>query len=238
MRIRFKLRHQAQARANDVCVGQAAVFDATSGGQKTAAKLSGAVTDVQRLNMDLEGYRDDRTAAAKDCRTGRATVRGGLTALVNIAPFVTLDPSAATVLHLPLTNSDEDLLSVAREALDKVTPNAQAFIDQGLPANVLTDLPKQVAAFAAARLALAKARRDYTVTLDAIREALAEGDDAIRIAHTILRTTPSAPPDAIKQLRIAKRIGPSTANTADQGAASAPTPGAPTAPVEPATKAG
>jgi hypothetical protein len=228
MRKRSKLRHQAQTRANDVCVEQAAVFNATLGGQNTVAKLSGAVSTVQRLDADLERYRDDRVAAASDCKAGRVTVLGGLTALVNIAPFVTLDPSAAKVLHLPLTTGDDNLLAVAREALEKVTPNAQAFIDQGLPANVLTDLPKQIAALAAARLALAKARRDYTMTTDAIRAALAEGDDAIRIAHTILRNTPSAPKAAIEQLRIAKRIGPSTV---DQSPAAAPGPGTPTAPV-------
>jgi hypothetical protein len=153
------------------------------------------------------------TAALAGIRTARTNVRWGLTALVRIAPSVTLEPEVAKVFHMPRGRTDEELLAVARDAMDKIAPFANEFLAAGLPPKVLTDLPKQIADFAAARLAKSNASREYTITTDHIDKELDAGDEAIRIAATILDSSPSAPTDAVKKLRSAKRIGPSTAKS-------------------------
>jgi hypothetical protein len=228
MNKRNQLRHRAQARSNDVCAEQQAVFDATPGGSKTVQKLAGSVARYQTLSADLERHLDVRTAATKDCRTGRRDVRKGLNALVTIAPFAALDQSDAKEIRLPRTKTDDELVSVTREVLEKVAPHAQAFIDQGLPGNVLTDLPTALEAFAKARLAAARARRDYTTTSGAMTKTLNDGDEAIRVADTILRHAPSAPADAVQKLRIAKRVGPRTTAHPPAETPAASTPTAPT----------
>jgi hypothetical protein len=112
---------------------------------------------------------------------------------------------------MPQGRSIEELLAVARDAMDKVAPFTKEFLAAGLPPAVLTDLPRQIADLSAARLAKSDASREYTLTSGIIDEGLDAGDEAIRIALTILDNSPAKPTDAVKDLRMAKRIGPSTA---------------------------
>ncbi len=175
--------------------------------------LTGSVTTVARSFGLLQRCRDKMTAALAVIRTARINVLWGLNALVNIAPSVTLEPGVAKVFHMPQGRSIEELLAVARDAMDKVAPFTKEFLAAGLPPVVLTDLPTQIADLSAARLAKSNASREYTLTSGNIDEGLDAGDEAIRIALTILDNSPAKPTDAVKELRMAKRIGPSTAKT-------------------------
>jgi hypothetical protein len=230
MKLRNVLKHQAQARSADVCVEHRVALSATDGGTRSVATLSNSVANVDRLNGVLERCRDRMTAALAAMATARPFVRWALTALVNIAPSVSLEPADAKVFHMPLSRKDEELLAVAREAMDRITPYAKEFLAAGLPPKVLSDLPAQIADFAAARLDWSDARREYTITTDNIDKELAAGDAAIRVAQTILNDSPTAPTDAVKKLRMAKRIGPSKTKAATPHTPAATTPAQPSTP--------
>jgi len=213
MKLRSILRHKAQERANDVCAGLHATLGASDGGTKSAATLNNSVINVNRLFGVLQRCRDRMTAALAAMRTARPVVRWGLKALVSIAPSVSIEPDDMKVFHMPLTRKDDALIAGAGEAMDRIGPYAKEFLAAGLPPKVLSDLPRQIADFAAARLAWSDAVREYTITTGAIDTELAAGNNAIRTAITILDDSPAAPTDAVKKLRMAKRIGPSKTKT-------------------------
>jgi len=236
MRKRYRFKLAAHTESLDVCTKHREVFDSSNGGKNIYTGLSNSVTDSRRHSSELERWLDERTAASDDARVARQALSGSIDALLAIAPSVSLDESAAKVLHTPRGESDEELLSVGREAADKLTPHIAEFAEAGLPGNVLTDLPKQIDALEGARARGQRARREYTLAGDALNESLKAGDRCVRTALVILRNTPTAPKDAEKDLRIAKRIGPRPKD--DAAEASAPTtPSSPAAPSS-ATPAG
>ena len=208
MQKRERLRLEAQAESLDVCVTHRKAFDASKGGQNTLTTMSSSLAAARHHTSELDRWVDERTAATQDTAAGRAILRHALEALGGFASLVPLDESATKVLHAPRNASDESLLSVAREAMDKLTPHSAQLVEQGLPESVLTDLPKQIEAFDAARARGQRARREYTLTTARLKQALDTNQRTIGIAMTILRTSPLAPPDAAASLKIAKRIGP------------------------------
>jgi hypothetical protein len=234
MKLRSVLRSKAQARSNDVCTEHQATLGATEGGARSATTLGNSVANVNRLFGVLQRCRDRMTAAFAVMRAARTTVRWGFKALVSLAPSVSIEPADAKVFHMPATRRDDALIAAAREAMDRITPYAKEFLAAGLPPKVLSDLPKQIADFAAARLDWSNAVREYTLTNDEIDKELNAGDQAIRTAETILSDSPT-PTDAVKKLRMAKRIGPSKAAKQEAPAAPASTSTAPT-PAQEATK--
>src|SRR5262245_7085196 len=133
MKKRNVLRQQAQARSNDVCVELQTTLGASDGGTKSVSTLSTSVSTVDRLNGVLQRCRDKMTAAIAVMRTARPTIRWGLKALVNLAPSVSIQPDDAKVFHLPQSHQDEELLAVARDAMDKVASYASSFLAAGLP---------------------------------------------------------------------------------------------------------
>ena len=225
VRKRSSLRHQAQARAHDVCTEHHDVLGATDGGTRSVEALGNSVSIVDRLFGALQRCRDKVTAALAVIRTARTNVLWGVKALVRIAPSVTLEPEVAKVFHMPKGRTDEELLAVARDAMDKIAPFAKEFLAAGLPPKVLTDLPKQIADLAAARLAKSNASREYAITTANIDKELNAGDQAIRVAATILDDSPAAPTDAVRKLRSAKRVGPSTARPVTPASATTGTTG-------------
>jgi len=228
MKLRSILRHKAQARSNDVCTEHHASLGATDGGTKSAATLNNSVANVNRLFGVLQRCRDRMTAAIAAMRTARPFVRWGLKALVSIAPSVSIEPDDMKVFHMPVNRRDDTLIAGAREAMDRIAPYAKEFLAAGLPPKVLSDLPTQIADFAAARLAWSDAVREYTITNDAVATELDAGDDAIRTAVTILDDSPTAPTDAVKKLRMAKRIGPSKTKKDSPDTPAVTTPAGPT----------
>ena len=169
------------------------------------------MTGVERGFAAQQRSLDDRRAAVDACHTGRHDIRESLKAVVKVSAFVKLDEGSAKVMRLPRFSSDELLLADARAILDKVTPYADAFLAEGLPANVLTDLPAQIAGFAAAKLAQPQARQQFTVASKAIATALDAGDEAIEVLETILVNSPNVDPGVLTKLRLAKRVGPAHA---------------------------
>ena len=105
MRRPYRRRQEAHARSNEACADNRGIFEATSGGKKTLAKLDTSVTDVKRSFTVQQRSLDDRRAAVEACRTGRRALRDSLTAVVKVSTFVELDEGSAKVMRLPLSRA-------------------------------------------------------------------------------------------------------------------------------------
>jgi len=99
------------------------------------------------------------------------------------------------------------LRSHADAILQIVSPRADVLEDYGLPAHVLHDLPRRLAAFDTSRSDQNSARLTHILTNDEIRRALRDGDDAVVGLEASLRAMPGGNPKILAELREAKRVG-------------------------------
>ncbi|HYM26097.1 MAG TPA: hypothetical protein VEU08_22925 [Vicinamibacterales bacterium] len=235
MKTTHRRRQEAHERVYAVCLKFRDAISSNPAGEKTIVKLDKSVTDVGTRLTDQQGFLADRLAATAACEAGRLGIRDNLQAVAKISAFVTLPEGSAKVNLLPTDVSDKQLTSQAEAVLERVKPNAAAFIAEGLPSNVLTDLEQQIADLKKAKQAQATARRQYAAATNAIKADLIPGDEAIQVIDTILKkTSPALDGDALTELRNAKRVGPARA-TAKAPAQPEPVP-APPAPTETPTK--
>ena len=100
-----------------------------------------------------------------------------------------------------------DVLSRADAVLGIVSPHADILEDYGLPAHVLHDMPRRLAAFKTAESDQYSAKITHVFTNDEIRRALREGDDAVVGLEASLRAMPGGNPKIVAELREAKRVG-------------------------------
>jgi hypothetical protein len=99
------------------------------------------------------------------------------------------------------------LLSHADAVLGIVSPHADILEDYGLPAHVLHDMPRRLAAFKTAESDQYSAKTTHVCTNDEIRRVLREGDDAVVGLEASLRAMPGGNPTIVAELREAKRVG-------------------------------
>src|SRR5258708_9021054 len=218
MNTRNILRQDVHTRYLGVCTDNHGLLDATDGGTQALGALGASVADVIRWSTERQRRLEDERAAAETCRTRRRNIHDGLKAVVTVSRFVALDEGAAKIVVPPRRSGDGQRFVDARAILDKVTPYTTAFLKQGLPQNVLKDLPAQIDGLLAAKAAQAKARTQRVAANQSLRDALKAGDQAIDLLHTIVVNTPNVDPNIVTQFRLAKRIGPMKAN-AGPGAA-------------------
>lgn len=226
MRKTVRRRHDAHGRTSLVCNDNSAIFDATPGGQKTRTALAGFVTDVDRLLAAQERSKEDQRAAARIIKAGRKPLRDAATAVAKIGKLVNLDETTMAAIQVPGSVSDDELLAFTRGLLDRVSPHADAFAAEGLPPDLLKNLDDRVQRFASAKDQLATARQRFAGAAESIRETQLKADTMMDALEAIAVNTPAANPDVLKQLRMARRIGP-------RNVAAAPNPPPPT-PVQPA----
>jgi len=235
MRKNIRRKHAPQRRAYAVCSGARSVIEATDSGRKTLAKLGASVDEVEGLYTEQQQALKTRRAASADCDAARGSIRDLLKAIVGVSAVVVLDDGAAKAMRLPEIGGDDLLLADANAIYDTAAAHAAAFVDAGLPENVLPNLQAQIKAFKAAKDVLANVRRTFTATTLAARTALHAGDEANAVLDAILAHAPNADPQVLTRFRFARRIGPSHAGepaaqpAAGQPAASAdPVPTTPT----------
>src|SRR5205823_2694749 len=96
----------------------------------------------------------------------------------------------------------------SRGLLDRVSAHADAFVAEGLPPDLLKHLDQGIADFASAREAQAASRQRFTAASASIGETLDHADKTADVLEDILINTPGAPPEALTELRIARRVGP------------------------------
>ena len=208
MRKEVRRRHDAHVRVNGVCTEHSTVFDATPGGQKTRTALGTSVADVDRLLAYQERSIQDRRAATEQCRLGRQALRDAAQAVVKVGKLVTLDEPTMSTLQLPGPASDDELLAYTRGLLDRVAAHAEAFVAEGLPPDLLTNLDAETQRFVAAKDGQAAARQGFTAAAESIRLAQDKADTTVDALDAIAVNTPAAHPEVLRKLRLAKRVGP------------------------------
>ena len=229
MRKNIRRRQEAHRRAQDVCEKNRTIIDANDATKAKAATLSASVDEVDRLLNDQGHALDTRRAESQKARDARQAIRDIVSPIVTLSRFVVLDQGTAMVMRVPADASDEQLVMDAGVIADAVEAHADGFTKAGLPAGDAADLRAQIAALKAAKTAASNARKAFTVAAKGIRKALKSGDDAIVGVDAILTRTPTADPDVLDKLRLAKVVGPSHAGEAPAPAAQpAPEPTTPT----------
>ena len=208
MRKRFRRRHDAQVRASSVCTAYRDVLDLTPGGQKARTALAARVADVTGFFALQAQSIEDQRAAAADIRTGRQWLRNAGKAVVKVGRLVTLDETTMATMRLLGSVSDDELLAYTRGLLNRVVPYADAFVAEGMPLDLLTDIQEGIQRFAEAKDAYAAARQRFTAATEMIHEAQAKTSKTIDAIEAVAVITPAANPEMLTKLRIARRIGP------------------------------
>src|SRR5262249_39455140 len=208
MQKEVRLRHDAHARTHGVCTEHSAIFDATSGGQRTREALGTHVADVERLLTIQERSTQERRVAAEQCRLSRRALRSAAKAVVHIGKVANLDDAVTATLRLPASASDDELLAYARALLERVSPLADALVAAGLPHDLLKQLADATQAFAAARGPQSTCRERCAAAGEAIRDALEKADETVDALESIVVHTPAGQPEVLTKLRTARRVGP------------------------------
>jgi len=214
MRKHVRRRYDAQVRASNVCHEHSGIFDITPGGQKARTALAARVTDVGRLFALQERTLEDQRAATEQIRIGRRALRDRANVVVKIGKLVRVDETTMTTMQLPGSVSDDELVAYLRGLIDRVAPHADAFIAEGMPPDLLTNLQDGIQQFAAAKDRYAAARQGFTAATEMIRETQAKVDNTIDALEAIAVITPAAHPEMLTKLRMAKRVGPRAAASA------------------------
>jgi len=227
MRKEIRRRLDAHARAHGVCTEHSALFDATPGGQKTRAALGTHVADVERLLALQERSIQDRRTATEQCRLSRQALRNAALAVVKIGKLANLADAITATLRLPGPASDDELLAYSRALLDRVSSHADAFVAEGLPPDLLTQLAGAIQEFAAAREAQAACRERFAAAGEEIRATLDKADQTVDALQAIVVNTPAAERQVLTKLRIARRVGPRAPAAPAPNPAPTPTPPSP-----------
>lgn len=208
MRKKFRRRHEAYVRAENVCAEHKELFDATPGGQNARASLDAHVAEIDRLLAFQQQSTEDRRAATEQCRRSRLALRAAAKAVVSVGRVVHLDAVILGTMQLPGTANDDELLVYSRGLLERVSAHGDVLAATGLPPDLLKRLGDEIAEFAAARDTQAASRQRFTAATAAIQGALDDADKAIDVLEAFVINTPDAPPELLTRLRIARRVGP------------------------------
>jgi len=92
--------------------------------------------------------------------------------------------------------------------LERVSPHADAFVAEGLPARQLQNLADEIDRFAAAKSLQAKARQRFAAAADALGNALDTARKMIAALEVVAVDVSAAHPDVLTKLRLAMRVGP------------------------------
>jgi hypothetical protein len=224
MQTRIRRRHEAHTRANNVCIEHRAVFDTTSGGQRTRAALGTCVANVDRLLVVQERSTAQRRAATEQLRAARTALRIAAKAVVTVGRLTSVDDATLRTIRLPGRLSDEALLAYGRGLLDVVSAHADAFASLGLPVDVGAKLARAIQRIVSARNVRAASIQRFAAAAQSIRAAQHTADQTAAALAAVAEITPAATPEVVIKLRVAMRVG---------GRAAAETTAAPT----PATSA-
>ncbi len=208
MRDEVRRRHDAHVRTHGVCSDHGPFFDTTPGGRKARARFGAHVAEVGRLLALQQRSIEDRRAATAQCRRWRRTLRTAAKAVVRVGRVVDLEADLMSTMQLPAKTSDDEFIAYLRGLIDRVAPHADAFVAEGLPPDLLTDLADGVMEFAAARATQVASRQRFSAASESIRETLGRADRLADVLESVTMTAPMAPAELLTRLRLARRVGP------------------------------
>lgn len=209
MNLSSRRRYESLVRVHALCAEHRDVFTVTPLGTKMLAQLDASVTGVaDQFASQSKGRNAAQTGAAARAKA-RTALRNSLKAIVRSSRFVALASDiVAEEFPLPKLGSDQQLVADAAAILEKATPLADAFAASGLPANVLKDLPAQIAAVTGAIVAQAAGRETHVGAQAAMKDALDAGVQAVDALESIFLTAPNVDANDVAMWKHARRIGP------------------------------
>lgn len=208
MRKRLRRRHDAQVRASNVCSDHSDILDVTPGGEYTRTVLAARVAEVTRLFAAQAESIEQRRAAVAEIRTGRQWLRNAAKVIVKVGKLVTVDETTMATMRLLGSVGDDELLAYTRGLLNHIAPYVAAFVAQGMPPDLVTNIETAIQRFAGSKDAYETARQRFTTATDMIREAQDKATDTIEVIEAVAVITPAASGELLTCLRMAKRIGP------------------------------
>jgi hypothetical protein len=191
---------------------------------RALARLEGLVGDEAAYFRAQEYTRMNRAAATERCRQLRRVLHFGIRHVSTVLAIARVGVTCNT----SRTTNDEQRLARFDAVLAAAAPHAEALIHNGLQPTLLDRLAGELAAFRAAKAAIARAGAQFTEATASLDQTLNDADTAILILEGILATSEDAPIGALTALRQAKRVGPRVSgNPATQSVPAALDDGAP-----------
>jgi len=139
---------------------------------------------------------------------------------VQIAPLVNVEGLLTETIDRPgRVRTDGELLPYMRGLLERVSPHADAFVAEGLPADQLRKLAEEIDRFAAAKDLRAKALQRSAAAAEALRTSQDTARKNIAALEAAAMGIEADHPEILTKLRLAMRVGP---RAADAAAASPP----------------
>jgi len=201
-------RFEAQKRARNATVENRGPVDATAGGKKALTALDSTVTGIEGLKTEHSVRLNEMRQAYRLCGELRRTLYDLLKHIVMLSASVHLEKGTAEFMTLPRTHNDTKFIDDARAVREGLAANRQGFLDAGLPARVLDDLPGMIDDFAAAKDRARAARDRIGLLRREVHDRLGAGDKAMQAIEAILATSTGADSTAVRQFRSVKRVGP------------------------------
>lgn len=209
MRNSNRRRYESQVRVRAFCADHREIFTGTPLGEKMLAQLDASVAEAAGHFASQSKGRNAAQEGAAARHTARTALRGSLTAIVRTSRFLGLAAGpTAEQFPMPRRGSDQLLVADATAILEKAVPLADAFVAHGLPANVLKELPAQIAAVNGAILAQAAGRETHVGANVAVNGALDVAAQAVDALESIFLNAPDVDANAVAMWQHARRIGP------------------------------
>jgi hypothetical protein len=198
-------RYDVLGRIRDFGATYGDLFPESSLASQAFAVVSNAVEEIQGNDVSATaaqvGARSTRT------QTARRALRERLLLMARTAAVLP-DVEAGFREHftLPAKTSDQALLTIARQSVQRATPMAATFVAHGMTPAFLRELTALIDGFEGALRARGGSRGEVVAARAAIREALTAAFKAIRQLDVIVANHLTSNPVALEVWHQAKRI--------------------------------
>src|SRR5260370_29752247 len=144
--------------------------------------------------------------SSKRRRTACTLLRTSVNHIVRASRLLYLTSAIGEPFPPVLRRTDHQLVADAKAILERVMPLAAAFTDSGLlPADLLTNLPGQIADVESAFAAQGVAKETHAGATVAAAETIRQGALAVRALEPVFFHANAGDANAIQQWKIAKR---------------------------------
>lgn len=211
MRAEHWRRQEAHRRCYTVCLRYRRVLERTRGGNRTLTKLLSSIENVDRLSLERQRAIRGASGFSRVARQACTKLRETIQHIATVSTVLVRNGAMSLRVNVPKKASRYELVIAARVIYERLLPLVDTFEEFGLPPQVILGLPARAEAIQRANRDRDSARRDHLFGVDAIRQALTPGDDAIAVLRTILAAERGNKSKPVLELRRAQRVGSSRA---------------------------
>jgi len=226
-------QYDAQVAIRTLCAAHEEIFGGNPVAEKMLAQLNASTSHVAAAFAAHEAGRAARKNGTNARRGARKALRKSLRAIARTGPVVALEAGTEAGFEMPKGCSDRQLIAIAEDFARRATPLASKFLAHKLPADVIANLPEQMAALDRAMARQSEGRSAHKVARRAIDAELRSGSEAMDALERIYMNAVGDDVTAVGNWKEARRVGPSrtvepAAETPSEPPAGAPAPPAST----------